>query len=972
MATCTLSATLQNIDGSARAGVIGTVRLWKSPEASLSGPLYSGAPITSTSDGNGLIEWTVPQDIRVIVNVPDFADNVAVWIPKESTANLATIMTSRLASSNVVSREWNNAIGRVATLEATAAGLADPDDMVITPDGATVGTDLSEIMAREYWVHNYGSFTEGTGQIESVRTANAATLQAAIDAVIAAGGGKLRIKSGTYELNGSVTIDKASHSYLYFHMEGMGKKVTILSWNNVSRVDGLVVERSHGAAYSGYWSLRNMTLKADSGTCRNVLHVEGASYYDIEKVEIDATNASSCFFLGTSLSGSIVDCEFRYGTKCRICIGTAYSAGGNTVGTTTKFYNCYVVGLGGRGPAFRILNAGGTIIESCTIESNYFGGIEVGVDVHVGAGEVSETWEYQGGFFGQGVILLNNHFEGNAGALIHISTSTRCQAYSYARGVVYSYRNVFLHNQTTVWDNSVTYASGALVHYSNKHYRSLQGSNLNNTPAGGAPWWEEVSDNPYGEPCMFLLGNTGHVISERDYVAGYPGMSIFKYNYNSLQTQEIDYNPLPTLVNNNAEQHFENCDANLGEPTKGKWTYSGLERAVVRYPEEYNYVLVGSAWDSGTTYGAGEIVQYTTGYYTKNYISLAGANTNNIPTSTLGVWWDPYGSAALWINSDLSDVQYLVLERNSTIQLPTNYPHGQVIKFHFLQDATGGWTLSFIGAPTYLTSWNDAGNVANAHSTLELFYDEPTQTFIQRQYTPWGGIEAPHHDYLVVNDSGAATGDARMESDTEANMFLLDASADTLYLGGSANCVSIAKGGTVALTGTAKYERHVQLTADLSGAPASQPTLVTVGTASALQFASSGTEYAYVTWEVPDDWDGTSITLEVDWLPDSGAMSGSDTVKFTVAWRCIAEGETLTNGTIATAYGTAVGDYAQYKTDHMGIAIAYDNANQPMTTQDHVYFQISRDTGVANDFAGTVAVTAFEIIYQSTGFPSSN
>lgn len=45
---------------------------------------------------------------------------------------------------------------------------------------------------------------------------------------------------------------------------------------------------------------------------------------------------------------------------------------------------------------------------------------------------------------------------------------------------------------------------------------------------------------------------------------------------------------------------------------------------------------------------------------------------------------------------------------------------------------------------------------------------------------------------------------------------------------------------------------------------------------------------------------------------------------------------------------------------------------QPLTKQDHVYFKVSRDTGVANNFSGSVTVTACEIIYTSTGFPSSN
>jgi hypothetical protein len=168
------------------------------------------------------------------------------------------------------------------------------------------------------------------------------------------------------------------------------------------------------------------------------------------------------------------------------------------------------------------------------------------------------------------------------------------------------------------------------------------------------------------------------------------------------------------------------------------------------------------------------------------------------------------------------------------------------------------------------------------------------------------------------------------------------------------------------------YERHIQLAPLAVGNPAALPTAAAAGTAGGYQFASSGAEYLNVQWEVPDDWDGGDVYFEVDWLPDSGATSGTDTVKWDVAYRAIAEGETITNGTAVTVSATDDSDYAQYTTVHSRFTLAYNNANQPLTKQDHVYFQITRDTGVTNDFGGTVLVTAFEVIYNSTSFPTSN
>lgn len=55
----------------------------------------------------------------------------------------------------------------------------------------------------------------------------------------------------------------------------------------------------------------------------------------------------------------------------------------------------------------------------------------------------------------------------------------------------------------------------------------------------------------------------------------------------------------------------------------------------------------------------------------------------------------------------------------------------------------------------------------------------------------------------VFNDLGDSTVDLRAESDTEANMVFLDSSADLLYLGGTTNGVSVAKGGVTKFLGTA-------------------------------------------------------------------------------------------------------------------------------------------------------------------------
>ena len=171
------------------------------------------------------------------------------------------------------------------------------------------------------------------------------------------------------------------------------------------------------------------------------------------------------------------------------------------------------------------------------------------------------------------------------------------------------------------------------------------------------------------------------------------------------------------------------------------------------------------------------------------------------------------------------------------------------------------------------------------------------------------------------------------------------------------------------------YERHIQIPAFLAGTPANQPTATTVGTAGGLQFGFAADKTTYVQWEVPDDWvGGEDMYIEIDWLPDGGAIDytgSSETVNWTITYRSIAEGETITNGTAVAVPITSAEDLSQYQTKHTRFTLDYDNANQPITKQDHIYFEIKRDVS-EDSYNGTVVVTAFEILYNSTSLPTSN
>lgn len=166
------------------------------------------------------------------------------------------------------------------------------------------------------------------------------------------------------------------------------------------------------------------------------------------------------------------------------------------------------------------------------------------------------------------------------------------------------------------------------------------------------------------------------------------------------------------------------------------------------------------------------------------------------------------------------------------------------------------------------------------------------------------------------------------------------------------------------------YERHIQIAAVADGTVANQPTDVDFFTAGGLQFGTSApAKYAFCQWEIPDDWDGGDIYFEVDWMPDSGAMTAPDTVKWDVEYRAIAEGEAINNGTSVTVSYKHIATMSQYQTYHSRVTLAYNSANQPLTNQDHIYFKITRDYTVADDFGGTVTILAYEIIYNSVKIP---
>jgi hypothetical protein len=108
----------------------------------------------------------------------------------------------------------------------------------------------------------------------------------------------------------------------------------------------------------------------------------------------------------------------------------------------------------------------------------------------------------------------------------------------------------------------------------------------------------------------------------------------------------------------------------------------------------------------------------------------------------------------------------------------------------------------------------------------------------------------------------------------------------------------------------------------------------------------------------------------VDWLPNDGVIPINNTIKWDFSYRSIAEGETITNGNEATATATytAASEQPQYEIIHTKIVLPYDDADQPITKQDHIFIGVKRDTATDN-YSNGACVTAWEVIYNAVGIP---
>jgi hypothetical protein len=152
-------------------------------------------------------------------------------------------------------------------------------------------------------------------------------------------------------------------------------------------------------------------------------------------------------------------------------------------------------------------------------------------------------------------------------------------------------------------------------------------------------------------------------------------------------------------------------------------------------------------------------------------------------------------------------------------------------------------------------------------------------------------VSTDNNGGAVFNEQGNASGDFRVESDTESNMVYLDADGDTdgaLYFGGSTNGIKINKGGELTMLGTATVWDDVRILPGSFDRPgSSDPSIVS--------YTPTGSSIATYLWEfaknniasftaqLPHSYkQGSDILVHIHWTP---GLRGSAESGNTVGWK---------------------------------------------------------------------------------------
>lgn len=286
------------------------------------------------------------------------------------------------------------------------------------------------------------------------------------------------------------------------------------------------------------------------------------------------------------------------------------------------------------------------------------------------------------------------------------------------------------------------------------------------------------------------------------------------------------------------------------------------------------------------------------------------------------------GRAAIILDGRLSSSETVI---NSLLLNVRNYAASKMVvtakgnlgigTYTFGTSAAGVFAL-FGGAtgvapstsPVDTTQLYAADQVSAGNTGLHIRSETGDVTSIANRIVTTGG--------LFVNSGGgsAATCDTQIQSDTEENMFLLDASADLLYLGGSTDGIKIGKGGELTLIGAATRWEDLRIEPSVRGTGSNNPSFEkwyddAAGTSRGVYLysfddaAAESEKEVFFSMQMPHQWSGTAIHIHVHWVGAVNDTTSAPRWGLEYTWKEAGAvyGDTLpiySNGTNYTLAGT--------------------------------------------------------------------
>lgn len=352
--------------------------------------------------------------------------------------------------------------------------------------------------------------------------------------------------------------------------------------------------------------------------------------------------------------------------------------------------------------------------------------------------------------------------------------------------------------------------------------------------------------------------------------------------------------------------------------------------------------ILGTANEIEITNGAGTI---QVGIVTSP--TLDGANITGVPAASILA--GTFGTGSYVMDTDLNVQNDLDVDNDLNVDGDGTF---------------GGTSLSLANSATsqFFVNRTGAGNAniaLNAGGSLShlIFDDANNFTIAQQPKADVGSVS--NLTRLVTIDTSGNFGIGAAIPATK-----LQVVGTTRFGDQATNYATFAADGELTLVGTARVEKHIKLDAAVATVGGTAPSISTSGNFKVLVYSSSGpTESAFLTFQVPEDWDeSTSMFIHVHWAP---ATTNGGNVKWDIEYTAVASNaeETLTAGSVNVTTTDVVINAPAAQELHESPDAEMLAAN--LALEDTIGLELTRDTGVGGNLSGGASFVFLEITYTA-------